>query len=332
MRGFTEIVSLFTGRAIGNGGMVSFSDELPMGEGWHELRLRFALSVVIGTGSGFKSQGTLLYLRNIRFTTDRGEVICNLPGRALYAMNTYKYGAPPVLTALADATATYYVNLVIPFTEVAHLGFMRPEDTILDTKRYTSCKLEITTGTVADMYGTVGTSTVSTTLDLEVKRTKGRLPIKAQPIGYVEYDQVAPVDASSQQFVYLKRSADYAIKRLYVASVTGGTAGVPWSGVLSDAVQNLEYVQDQSGYIIKDRIHNMIQVHNKNFVSLESIITGVVCHDFVEGQSIQEALATVGKTLLQYQWTNQGGVASGYLVSVALEGFRPISPYGAAGA
>jgi hypothetical protein len=328
VRGFTEIVNLVRGRSIGNGGMTSISDELPMGEGWHELRLRFNLSVTIGTGSGFIVQGTLHYLRNIRFVTDKGEVICNLPGRALYAMNTYKYGAPPVLTALADATATYRVNLTIPFTEVAHLGFIRPEDTILDTKRYTSCKLEITTGTVSDMYGTVGTSSVATTLDIDVKRTKGLLPVKAQPIGYVEYDQLPPIDANSQTFVYLKRSQDLAIKRLYVGSVASGTAGVPWSGTLADDVQDLEYVEDQSGYIIKDRNHNMIQVHNKNFVSLESIITGVVVHDFVEGQSNQEALATVGKTLLQYRWTNQAGVGAGDLVSVAMENFRAIAPYG----
>jgi hypothetical protein len=327
MRGYVEEVNLARGRALVQGGMVAFDDIFPMGGGWHQLRIRISHAVTIGTGSGPIAQGELGIIKNIRFVTDLGEVICNLPGRAIYAMNTYKFGAPPRKDAIAAASATYRTTLVIPFTEVAGMGFMRPEDTLLDTSRYSSVTCEITLGTIADLFTSPGTASVVSTVDFEVVRTKGLLPAKAKPIGYVEYDQLPPVDASLQTFVLLKRAQDYAIKRLYAASVSGGTAGVPWSGTLADDVQDLEYIEDQSGMLIKDRVHQMIQEGNKSYRSLESIITGVAVHDFTQGQSIHEALVTVGKTLLQYRWSNQAGVASGDLVSVMLEGFRTNSSY-----
>lgn len=324
MRGNAEYVNLISGQALTVNGKTVISDSLPVGEGWYRMNLRIGLVFVVGTGTTPITEATLHFIKNVLFKTDRGEIICNLPGKALYKIATFKAGlVAPRQDAIAAATATYYVNLPIYFSD--HYRMMdRPEDTILNTKRYSSMTIEIQLGTVADLLSTVGTSSVTATLDVEVVRTKGLLPKQGEPLAVISYDYRNPIDASVLQYVLLERAQDLAYKRLYVHSCTGGTAGTPWAGVNSDAVQNVVSIKDQSGFIIKDRIHRMIQESNQFDCSLESIVTGVEMHDFVQEGSIQAALATAGKSLFQYQWTNQAGVGANYIVTVASEAIRSL--------
>ncbi len=324
MRGNAEYVNIVTGQALTVNGKTTISDPLPVGEGWYRMNLRIGLIFVVGTGTTPITNGELNFIKNVLFKTDRGEIICNLPGRALYEIGTYKAGVAALRKdAIAAASATYYVNLPIYMAE--HYRLMdRPEDTILDTKRYSSMTLEIQLGTVADLLTTVGTSSVTCTLDVEVVRTKGLLPEKGGPNSVISYDYRNPVDASVLQYILMERAQDLAIKRMYVHSCTGGTAGVPCAGTDSDAVQNVVSVKDQAGFIIKDRIHRMIQESNQLDFSLESINPGWELHDFVQEGSIQAALATGGKSLLQYGWTNQAGVSSGYIVTLVTESVRSL--------
>lgn len=322
MRGYAEFVNVLTGQAANVNGKTVISDPLPVGEAWYRAHLRIGLIFAVGTGTTPIAEGELNFIKNVLFKTDRGEIVCNLPGRALYKIASYKSGiVAPRKDAIAAASATYYVNLPIYFAS-HYTETDRPEDTVLDTKRYSSVTLEVQLGTVADLLSTVGTSSVTATMDMEIVRTKGQMPEKGQPTGIIAYDYRNPVDASVAQQVFLERAADLSYKYLYVHSCTGGTAGVPFSGLNSDAVQNLVSIKDQNGFITKDRVHRMIQESNQADFSLESILTGIEVHDFIQEGSTQAALATVGKTLLQYQWTNQAGVAANYLVTVAHEGIR----------
>lgn len=324
MRGNAEYVNIISGQALQVNGKSVFSDPLPVGEGWYRANLRIGLVFVVGTGTTPITDGELHFIKNILMKTDRGEIICNLPAKALYNIAKFKAGiVTPRKDNIAAASATYYVDLPIYFAE-HYLRMDRPEDTILDTKRYSSMTIEIQLGTVADLLSTVGTSSVTATLDVEVVRTKGLLPKEGGPIAVISYDYRNPVDANTLQYVLLERAQDLSYKRLYVHSVTGGSAGVPFQGVNSDAVQNVVSIKDQSGFIIKDRIHRMIQESNQLDFSLESIVTGMEVHDFVQEGSIQASLATAGKSLLQYQWTNQAGVGANYIVTVASEGVRSL--------
>lgn len=325
MRGNAEYVNLIIGQALQVNGKTVVSDALPVGEGWYRMNLRFGLVFTVGTGTTPITEGELHFIKNILFKTDRGEIICNLPAKALYKIASFKAGiVAPRKDAIAAASATYYIDVPIYFAE--HYRLMdRPEDTILNTTRYSSMTLEVQLGTVADLLSTVGTSSVTATLDVEVVRTKGQLPKEGGPIAVISYDYRNPVDASVLQYVLLERSNDLAYKRIYAHSVTGGVAGTPFQGVNSDAVQNVVSIKDQSGFIIKDRIHRMIQESNQLDFQLESIITGMEVHDFVQEGSIYAALTTAGKSLLQYQWTNQAGVAANYIVTVATEGVRALN-------
>lgn len=318
-RGYLELANILSGGALSNNGSVTFGKDFPLGEGWMKMLIRFNNTVVIGTGSGAITEGELLIIKNVLLKTDRGEILCNLPGRALYKIAIYQTGQVPRKDAVAAASATYRVTLPIQF---ADLEMNRPSDTILDTARYNSISLQITYGGVADFFTTVGTSTNTATVDIEVERTLGRLPEQGRPILHINYDYRQPTDAYTNTNVDLERSADMAIKRLYVHSGTSGTAGVPWSGANADTVQNVITVKDQNRFIQKDRIHAMIQDGNKMDAYLESVIAGVEVFDFVRDGAIQSALMTGNKSVLQYSWTNQAGVAANSIVTVTAEQVR----------
>jgi hypothetical protein len=197
-------------------------------------------------------------------------------------------------------------------------------DTILDTARYSSLTLQITLGGVADLFTAPGTATNASTLDIEVERTLGPVPDGGKPIAHIAYDFRQPVDANSLTVVDLERSADLAVKRVYVHSGTSGTAGVAWSGANADTVQNVIILKDQNRFIQKERIHAMIQDGNKMDAFLESVIAGVEIFDFVRDGALSSALATGNKSVLQYSWTNQGGVGANSIVTVTTEGIRTL--------
>ncbi len=324
MRGNAEYVNLLTSQPLNVNAKTVISDALPVGEGWYRMHLRVGIVLTVGTASGPITEGELNVIKSILFKTDRGEIVVNLPARALYKIACVKGGiVAPRKDAIAAASATYFVNIPVYFAD-HYRAIDRPEDSILDTKRYSSMTLEVTMGTTADFFITPGTATFTATLDVESVRTKGLLPEKGGPVAIISYDHRNPVDANTTQFVLLERAADLAIKKLYVHSGTSGTAGVAFSGANSDAVQNIVSIKDQSGFIIKDRIHRMIQESNQIDYTLESILTGIEVHDFVQEGSIQAALLTAGKTLLQYQWLNQGGVGANSIVTVGVEGLRSL--------
>lgn len=318
-RGYSERPNLISGAALGS--QTAFSKEFPMGEGWYKLMLRFNLNFTVGTGTTPIAEGELLFIKNILLRSDRGEVLVNLPGRALYKIATYRTGEAPRKDAIAAASAVYRVNLPVFFTDKRT---DRPEDTILDTSRYRSCQLMVTIGTVADLLSTVGTSSVSTTLDIEIERSLGVLPNESKPFWFTSYDFRPPVDANSLTTIDLERSPDMSIKRLYVHSCTGGTAGLPWSGANADTIQSFASVKDQNKFIEFQRFHQMIQEMNKIDTQLESTITGVEVFDFIQDGSTTSSLATGDKSVLQYFWVNQGGVGANSLVTATQEMIRTL--------
>jgi hypothetical protein len=320
-RGYMELANILTGGVINLNGTTTFGKDFPLGEGWFKMLLRFNHSLTIGTGTTPIAESELLIIKNILLKTDRGEILCNLPGRAIYKIAVYQLSQAPNKNAMAAATAVYRVTLPITFVD---MDMNRPVDTIVDTARYNSLTLQVTYGGVVDLLGTPGTASLATTLDVEVERTLGRLPPKGKPIFHINYDSRQPVDANSITLIDLERSADMSIKRLYVHSCTGGTAGVAWSGVNSDAIQNIITIKDQNRFIQKERVHAMIQDNNKLDAWLEAIISGVEVFDFVRDRSITSALSTGNKSVLQYTWTNQAGVAANCIVTASAEQIRTL--------
>jgi hypothetical protein len=314
-----EIISHFRTQPLNAGGPTVLGRDFPLGEGWYQMMLRFNIVVVIGTGAGPVTEGELLVIKNVILRTSAGEVVCQLPGRALYKIATVKGGTVPRKDAIAAASATYSVDIPLWFADDS---MQIPEDTMLDTSRYNSIQLEIQMGSVADLFTAPGTATATFNLDTEIERTKGLLPKEAQPIFHIQYAAAPPIDAFSQTFIDLERSPDMAYKRLFAHASSSGTPGGIFTGANADDVQALESIVDQSGDIIRERFHEMIQNQNKRVYSLETVLAGITVFDFVRDGSINSALYPGDRSRLQYKWTNKAGVAANDIVSVAQEAIR----------
>jgi len=329
-RGYSERPNLITGAALNNAGQTQFSKEFPMGEGWYCLLMMFNLSLTIGTGTTPITEGELLFIKNVLLRSDRGEILCNLPGRALWKISALKNGALPFKDAIAAATAVYRVHLPIYFCdpEGGPLQMLRPEDTVLDTSRYNSLSLQVTLGSVADLLGTPGTATVAVTLDLEVERSFGRLPGTkpgegGKPIAHINYDMRPPVDANVTQAIDIERSAEMSLKRIYLHSGQSGTGGVPWSGANNDAIIATLQIKDQNRFIEKDRLWRAVQNQNKLDSMLEALLSGVLMFNFVSDKSIAAALATADKSVLQTTWIN-GTAPANSIVTLTQEAIRTL--------
>ena len=177
-------------------------------------------------------------------------------------------------------------------------------------------------GTISDLFTAPGTATVTFNLDAEIERTKGPVPAKARPIFHVQYAAAQSQDANSQTFIEMERSPDLAYKRLYAHASSSGVAGGVFTGANADDVQSVESIIDQSGDIIRERIHEMIQNMNKNDYSLEAVLAGITVFDFVRDGSINSSLYSGDRSRLQYRWVNKAGVAANDVVSLAFEGVR----------
>ncbi len=332
MRGYVERPNLITGAALNNSAPNTFSKEFPMGEGWFAMFLIINLAVTIGTGAGPIAEGELLFIKNVQLRTDRGEILCNLPGRALWKIAALKNGALPYKDAIAAATATYRVHLPIYFCDPVGgpLNMARPEDTILDTSRYNSVTLQLTLGTTSDLFTAPGTAAVVCTLDVEVERSFGVLPGDpkklgdgGRPIAHINYDYRPAVDAASSQFIDIERSGDMSLKRLLIHTGSSGTGGVPWSGANSDAIIAVLNIKDQNRFIEKDRLWRSVQYQNKLNSMLETALAGVVYFNFVADRSILAAMATVDKSTLQATWTN-GTAPANSITTLTQEAIRTL--------
>jgi hypothetical protein len=289
-----------------------------MGHGWLAMWIHIAVVVTIGTGTGVISDGLLRLVKKILLKTDRGELICNLPGRALFYIATYRMGVRPQLTTLAAASATYDIYLPIFFTDE---DMIRPEDTILDTSRYKSVDLEIQLGGVADLFSTVGTSSITASVDVDVERTYGALPPEAKPLYFVNYDSRPPQDASVNPNIELEKSPDLSYKRLFLFTGASGAAGIPWSGDANDTYPQRTNIQDQDRFIEKDRIHTFVQALNKSIAQLETVLPGVEIYDFTMDKTIFSALSSGDKSALQLALT-QSGAAANAIMTLSHEGVR----------
>lgn len=328
MRGIIYTKPFLQGSVINQNGQTTFIKEIPIGEAWHQLKLRLNHAVVIGTGTGAVegsgSEGLLTILKSLLFRSSAGEQYVNLPGRAIYKFAAYIQGTIPSRDTLAAASATYRVDYPIHFSD-PRLPTPFNTDTILNTAFYTSLSLQLTYGGLADLYTAPGTATLAVTMDAEYVGVQSLLPRNAWPKSYVEYDFRQPVDASNTTLIDLKHASDMANKRLLVHSSTSGTAGQPFSGVNADTIQNLVKITDQNGDIFPQRIHDMIQKQNKSDAGLESTLSGFEMFDFTLMDSTFHALYTGDKSTYQYVWTNQGAPAANSLVSVAQQSIRKLS-------
>lgn len=314
-----DFTNQFVAEPLSIGTKTTLGREFPLARAWYKINLRINISLVVGTGTTPLAEGELLFIKNIFIKTDKNEILVNLPGRALYRIAHFKNGKAPLKDAIAAATAEYSVNIPIYFQDEM---LSRPNDSILDTGRYKKIDLEVQLGTVADLLGTVGTSVVTATLDMEIMHSAGIIPSKAQPLIYNSLFSNGPVDASVQQFIDLDRARDLTIKRLYIFSAGSGTGGVSFSGTGDDTIISTLDLLDQDKFFHKGRTwQQLIQDTLEEQLTDGSVPAGFTVIDFVRDKSLFSSLYTGNKSQLKLQWIN-ASAASNDIISVAVEGGR----------
>lgn len=323
MAGRTPIIrdTRIRGIPVNLSGKTQLGHLLRMGPGFYDLSLVFNVTLAVGTAAGVIQEGLLKLIKQIFFTTDAGDTICdNVSGRAMYKAAISKAKTTPMLDTLSAATAVYRFEIPIYLADPL---LVRPEDTILDTNRYQSVQLEILTGGIADLFTTPGTGTISVTVDVPITRSKGRWnSAEAGIAGVIEYSQRNPIDASVTTEIKMENAPDLTLKRIYMHACTAGAAGQQWSGTNSDAIVDVVNLTDSEGNWIKDSVWLQIQALNRRQYSLENNVAGVSVLDFVTDGSIKSGIYTGSTGELVLGWTNQTAPAALSLVSVLTESYR----------
>jgi len=316
-----EYTKILSGQVLNVANVTTLGKEFPLATGYLVMNLRINLTLVAGNAANPIAGGELQFIKKINLITDAGEVLCNLPGAALFEIALYKSGTLPRISAIAAADDVYNIDLPVFFYDPM---LLRPFDTVLDTSRYNQLNLEVTLGSVADLFGTPGTATVTATLDVEVLRTSEVLPDKAKPVLHINYEFDQPVDANNISAIEIARSQDLTIKRLLIKTGSTGQTGVAFSGIRADDVIDTVSIEDHNGFIVRNRIHEMIQDANKLMYSFEAARVGIQIHDFVADGSMSTALYTGDKSKIELNWINKTTVAADDIVTVVREGARTL--------
>src|ERR1039458_8868745 len=96
----------FRAAVLNIGGNTSFSKEFHLGEGWIAMHLNFHIAWVRSTGATVAVDGPLNFIKNVYLKTDRGDILCNVPGKALYLWAQIKNGTAAPYDILAATPAT----------------------------------------------------------------------------------------------------------------------------------------------------------------------------------------------------------------------------------
>jgi hypothetical protein len=329
-RGNTEIKEILRAAPINQGGTSRFSNAngIPLGEGWVRMLLRFNNTVVIGTGAGALADGCLRIIKGLTLRSDKNEFFLNnLPGKAAFLFAWVKRGTQPVLSTVSAASLVFSTVIEVWFVDPLQAI---PEDTILDTRRYSALTLEISYGTVADFYTAPGTATIVTTMDMYIDRQRGPIPAKVRPKFYVEYGVRPPVDPNANLVMDLERATNLAYKRCIVRGASAPIVGQPFSGIDSDIVFTDLTFDHDAGRPVDTTLYPMIQAMNKQLYTLEGSAVGVptfmgsVVLDLMHDGSIQSALYSGNKSRLRVIGTLAGGAPNPAQFAVAYEALRPL--------
>ena len=253
MRASYEIYNVFQGETFS--GSKTYSKQFPLtGESWRGIRMCFHLTTTHASEDYPFELAGYYFLKNCVLTAD-GRQLVQAPGAALYWLNALARGKAPYHKNVLAAAATYEYVVTIPF--VFPQFNRRAEDFMFDSGAYSNVQLQLTAGTIADVFATVSTAAVSCTLDLSIVRTKAGMSMKGKPIGE-PYIKAMPQIASADKLWDIESSENLKLLAFYILS--GGSAAAPffqnggsngaWGGV--DAFDQLFLDDSSLGFVLNN--------------------------------------------------------------------------------
>lgn len=296
--------------------------DFPLGELWHALHLRIAITATVGASpvGGVAYEDPLLELiNNIRLEVDRDKTLVNAPGKALYYWGHAQMGAAPNMdeaSFAANTAAAYAMTVHIPIYFRDRYS-LRPEDTQLATDRYSTMQLTVNVGAGADVLSTAhssggGVTLSALTCDVEIEKAQGPIRDNGRPVAVQRLELDGPViDSAATTLIALTRSPKRALKRLWVFSSNLGVSGRPWSGNGNNAT--LSTINVESDQKAHEALRRAAQVRDwaKQRFAFETLPAGIYAHEFTGDGSILSALPTGDKARLEYQITEGASPPAG---------------------
>lgn len=317
-----EQQTLLTSVALTPGGLYQNNTIWPLdGSGLRNLRLTFHVAVTIGTGTTPDVLGQYKIIKNILLKTSRGEILVSCPALSLFMLSWYRSGIEPTNTPMAASSATYEAVVDIPFT-FPWLG--RNEDLALELnpQKYTHLDLQIQVGTVADLFATVGTSSVVITMDITLTKNKGPLAQysdgtpsnKGKPIGLpylVHYPVILP---ASLPYWNIESANDLAIMGFIMSCYSTFTAGQAYGGVTAVAADNMDLIDWKdsltmvlnkvSMYHFREERLKLARAISSSASAIKVAQTGHYPHIFCKDHSVRNAYFTGGNRNTQLYINN----------------------------
>lgn len=207
--------------------------------GWAFGLVEILFTLVVGTGTGAKSEGELLLTKNLAFETDIDKESHNAPGRAFYRYGQFAQSVAGTKDAIAAANGDYRVQYPIFWADLLSKA---PHETMFDARRYDQAQLRVQLGTVADLLTTPGTAAISAaSCTITALKTNFDLSSNWAPRFYRYFKGLAAVNHTDLA-QKIRRVADLRLRRLFYLLAQSATAGVPFSGTPVDTgVTNVKF-------------------------------------------------------------------------------------------
>jgi hypothetical protein len=305
MRGSTELIRVVRNRVLNQNSANIVSVEFPIAGFYRAVHLEAILTLTHVDGSGPVVDGEKIIFRNINLHTSNNEfIVKNCSGRGLYHFLASEINQLPRADAVAAATAVYRVDYPIYLSRPQGL---KPDDTSLYSKRYSSLTLDINVGDVDDLLGTAGSDTVVVTLNVYVERfMDDRESIGRIATALREYAQPSPINPANQAFIDFERATNFSLERILIQTVTDAVAGKAFSGTPAGNV--LDIVEFEIGGEINKKIYtdmdwNTLEGLATTWYQL-AVLAGYAFMDFARGHSLTELLYSGANSLFRLTWTN----------------------------
>lgn len=248
-----EAVRLFSGQVIPQGGTYPIRTEFPVGgEIFNTIRLIFHNTIVVGTGANPVVRGGYNVVRNVLFRSSRGEEFVVSPGMGLHQLNWMLNGVEPLYDDIAAASAAYTTIIDLPFS---YRMLARKEDLAVHGARYSHVELDLSLGSVADLFTAPGTATNVTTLDIVLFRNKSGLYASGEPMA-APYIKHYPQYSITRGYLDVESARDLTmlgfiafVQDMDAAACYAPVHGVPYSGVPVDSVNYLTFRDNLQTYI-----------------------------------------------------------------------------------
>lgn len=303
------------------GALNTFINNWPKGPGIYETDLHLQLTLTVGTATGPITDGILNYIKQITFKGDTKDTFVNqLSARAIVMGPSFiKSGGITNFDQIAAASGVYDVWIKIYHWDPLEV---RPEDTFLDTRLYDQLKLTISLGSMADLFTTPGTASVTATCDIQAWMSYDDMPANVRTIGFTSYGTPGPQDVTQRQYIQLVRDDSVLYKRIYLQTASAG--GGTWYGPNSDSIISQLFMTTTADTFLNGVPWENLQQLSQERYKLAAVMAGRNVIDLTYARSNRSALYS-DRNNLRVAWTNAAGVVAGDTASIVTESYNKYS-------